>query len=332
MTLLIPFASYLLAEHFECSGILAAVAAGMAMNYTNVLHVGPVSSRMRASSTWTMLEFVFNGMVFTLLGLQFPGILGKALVDAHHASNTQMALLLGYIGAVLVALYAMRFGWVWLLRWFASRGAARHGVANAVPGLRTIAITTVAGVRGAVTLAGVLSLPVALANGQRLPGRDSAIFIASGVILASLLVAIVGLPLLLRGVSRGMQTPHAAEERKARILAAQAAIRAIDAIHDKATADLDESSAAYAADVTARVMDLYRRRLATLDDDGTRSGRARHAEALEMEMRLAAMRAERATLLALRNGQKINDETMNKLVREVDLSETALTSRGRARG
>ena len=150
-------------------------------------------------------------------------------------------------------------------------------------------------------------------------------------VISALLVAIVGLPLLLRGVTRGVQTPHAAEERSARIVAAQAAIRAIDALHEKATEDLDESSAAYAADVTARVMDIYRRRLATLDDDRMRSGRARRAEALEMEMRLAAMRAERAALLALRNGQKINDETMSKLVREVDLSETALTSRGRPR-
>ncbi|HEY1608456.1 MAG TPA: Na+/H+ antiporter [Paraburkholderia sp.] len=331
LTLLIPFASYLLAERFGCSGILAAVAAGMAMNYTNVALAGPVSSRMRAASTWTMVEFVFNGMVFTLLGLQFPHILGKALLDAHHASNTQMALLLGYIGAVLAALYAMRFAWVWVLRWVAARRAARQGVGNAVPGLRTVAIVTVAGVRGAVTLAGVLSLPVALANGEPLPGRDSAIFIASGVILASLLVAIVGLPLLLRGVVRSGQTPHAAEERHARILAAQAAIRAIDGLHSKVCEGLDESSAAHATDVTARVMGLYRRRLATLDDDRTSVNYARRAEALEMEMRLAAMRAERATLLALRNGQEINDETMNKLVREVDLTETALTSRGRIR-
>jgi CPA1 family monovalent cation:H+ antiporter len=332
LTLLLPFASYLLAEHLQCSGVLAAVAAGMTMNYSNAAHTGSVSARVRAKSTWTMIEFVFNGMVFTLLGLQFPGILGKALVDAHHASNTQMVVLLGYIAAVLGALYAMRFAWVWLLRLVAARNAARHGVANAVPGLRTVAIMTFAGVRGAITLAGALSLPVALANGERLPGRDTAIFIASGVILASLLVAIVGLPPLLRGVARGARAPHAAEERKARILAAQAAIRAIDAVHEKACADLDESSAAYAADVTARVMDLYRRRLATLDDDGSRSSHARRADALELEMRLAAMRAERATLLALRNGQKINDETMNKLVREVDLTETALTSRGRIRG
>ncbi|NLP61234.1 Na+/H+ antiporter [Paraburkholderia sacchari] len=332
MTLLIPFAAYLFAEHLEVSGVLAAVAAGMMMNYTSVAHMGPVSSRVRANSTWQMIEFVFNGMVFTLLGLQFPGILGKALLDAHHTSNVQMMRLIGYIAAVLVALYAMRFGWVWLLRWAASRSAARQGVANAVPGLRTVAITTVAGVRGAVTLAGVLSLPVALASGAPLPGRDTAIFIASGVILASLMVAIVGLPLLLRGVKRGAHPAHAAEERAARAQAAQAAIRAVDALHEKATEDMDESQAAYAADVTARVMDTYRRRLATLDADRDRAKHAREAEALELQMRLAAMRAERATLLDLRNRQTINDETLTKLMREVDLSETAMTTRGRNRG
>ncbi|CAM2147747.1 MULTISPECIES: Na+/H+ antiporter [Paraburkholderia] len=332
MTLLIPFAAYLFAEHLEVSGVLAAVAAGMMMNYTSVAHMGPVSARVRATSTWSMIEFVFNGMVFTLLGLQFPGILGKALLDAHHTSNVQMLRLLGYIGAVLIALYAMRFGWVWLLRWVASRGAARHGVANAVPGLRTVAITTVAGVRGAVTLAGVLSLPVALASGKPLPGRDSAIFIATGVILASLLVAIVGLPLLLRGVRRGAHPAHVAEERAARVQAAQAAIRAVDALHETATEDMNESQSAYAADTTARVMDTYRRRLATLDADRDLSKHAREAESLELQMRLAAMRAERATLLDLRNRQTINDETLAKLMREVDLSETAMTTRGRNRG
>ncbi|RQH04747.1 Na+/H+ antiporter [Paraburkholderia dinghuensis] len=331
LTMLIPFAAYLLAEHLECSGVLAAVAAGMMMNYTSTAHMGPVSERVRATSTWTMIEFVFNGMVFTLLGLQFPGILGKALLDAHHTSNVEMLRLVGYIGAVLAALYAMRFAWVWVLRWFASRRAARHGIANAVPGLRTIAITTVAGVRGAVTLAGVLSLPVALADGSLLPGRDTAIFIATGVILASLLVAIVGLPLLLHGARRGSVPPHAAEERAARIQAAQSAIRAIDALYDETTRGMDESEAAYAADTTARVMDLYRRRLAMLDTDRARSAHAGRAERLELQMRLAAMRAERATLLALRNQQKINDETMAKLMREVDLTETAIISRARSR-
>ncbi|MGF6776004.1 Na+/H+ antiporter [Paraburkholderia sp. GAS334] len=323
MTLLIPFASYLFAEHFGWSGILAAVAAGMMMNYTSIMHVGPVSSRIRAASTWTMIEFVFNGMVFILLGLQFPHILGEALLDAHHTSDAQMLLLIGYVAAVLLMLYVLRYAWVWLLRLYASRSAARKGVTNAVPGVRMVAITTVAGVRGAVTLAGVLSLPVTL------PGRDVAIFIASGVILASLLVAVVLLPLITHG---GRRDPHAAEEKLARTHAAQAAIRAVDDLHETVNAGLDESESAYAADVTARVMDIYRRRLATLGEEGERSALAREAEALELRMRVAAIRAERAALVALRGEQKINDETLTRLMREVDLSETALTTRGRARG
>jgi CPA1 family monovalent cation:H+ antiporter len=320
MTLLIPFAAYLVAERFELSGILAAVAAGMMMNYTTIVTAGPASSRVRASSTWTMIEFVFNGMVFILLGLQFPHILGRALLDAHETSNAQVWRLVGYVAAVAGALYAMRFVWVWLLRYFASRSAAKQGVANAVPGLRTAAVTTVAGVRGAVTLAGVLSLPEAL------PGRDLAIFIASGVILVSLIVAVVALPLLLSGWRRG-KDPHAAEEALARTMAAQAAIRAVDEVHDRECANLDESASAYAADVTARVMDLYQRRLATLDEEREPRELARRADALEFRMKLAAMRAERKTLLELRSSQEINDETLNKLMREVDLSETALTAR-----
>ncbi|CAE6751590.1 UNVERIFIED_ORG: CPA1 family monovalent cation:H+ antiporter [Paraburkholderia sediminicola] len=328
MTLLIPFAAYLIAERFEFSGILAAVSAGMMMNYANIANAGPVSSRVRGNSTWTMIEFVFNGMVFILLGLQFPHILGRALLDAHETSDVEVWRLIGYIAAVAAALYAMRFVWVWLLRWFASRGAAKHGMASAVPGLRTVTVTTVAGVRGAVTLAGVLSLPEMLPNGTPLPGRDLAIFIASGVILLSLLVAVVALPLLLSGWRRG-KDPHAAEEAMARTMAAQAAIRAVDEVHDRDCADLDESASAYAADVTARVMDIYRRRLATLEDEQEPREMARRADALEFRMKLAAMRAERKVLLALRNSQAINDETLNKLMREVDLSETALTVRKR---
>ncbi|WP_027803105.1 Na+/H+ antiporter [Paraburkholderia dilworthii] len=326
MTLLIPFAAYLIAERLELSGILAAVAAGMMMNYTTLATSGPVASRVRASSTWTMIEFVFNGMVFILLGLQFPHILGRALLDAHQTSDAQVGRLIGYIAAVAAALYGMRFVWVWLLRWFASRGAARQGVANAVPGLRTVAVTTVAGVRGAVTLAGVLSLPEMLPGGAPLPGRDLAIFIASGVILLSLLVAVIALPLLLRGWRRG-KDPHAAEEALARAMAAQAAIRAVDNVHNKECANLDESASAYAADVTARVMDIYRRRLTALGEDREPREMARRADALEFRMKLSAMRAERQVLLSLRSSQAINDETFNKLMREVDLSETALTAR-----
>ncbi|NHH82280.1 Na+/H+ antiporter [Burkholderia gladioli] len=329
MTLLIPFASYLIAEHFELSGILSAVAAGMMMNYTNFSRSSTVAARVRAESTWSMIEFVFNGMVFIMLDLQMPQIIGRALLSAHHESDALVAAMIGYVLAMMAALYLIRFAWVWLLRWFASKRAARRGMTGSWAGFRTVALMTVGGVRGAITLAGVLSLPVALGDGTPLAGRDTAIFIASGVILGSLLVAVFGLPLLLRGL-RTTPNPHAHEERAARAAAAQAAIRAIDATHDTLTETLDEADAARCADLTARVMDLYRRRLVSLDDAddaATLRAEAKQAEKMELQMKIAAVRAERAALYRMRAEQKINDETLGKLMREVDLSETALSTR-----
>jgi CPA1 family monovalent cation:H+ antiporter len=111
------------------------------------------------------------------------------------------------------------------------------------------------------------------------------------VILGSLIVAMIGLPLLLRGM-RAARNPLAAEERAARAAAAQAAIRAIDASHDAIAAALDESGAARCADISARVMDLYRRRLASLADDGpTPRAQAHQSETMELQMRIAAVRA-----------------------------------------
>jgi monovalent cation/hydrogen antiporter len=331
LTILIPFAAYVVAEHVGCSGILAAVSAGMMMNIQSLRDSIPSAVRVRMTSTWTMIEFVFNGMVFILLGLQFPHIIGQALIEAHHDGNAQVGLLLGYVFATVLALYALRFVWVYCLRWFASRGAAKHGLDSAAPGFRTLALTTVGGVRGAVSLAGVLSLPVTLENGTPLAGRDLAIFIASAVILASLVIAVIGLPILMRGTER-LKNPHAAEERMARRRAAQAAIRAIDDTHDYLVEQMDEAASARCADSSARVMSIYRRRLEQLGEDEAPRVAAKKSEIVETRLKMAALRAERAELLRLRAAQTINDETLNKLLREVDLSETALVNRKRGMG
>ncbi|KND59143.1 NhaP-type Na+/H+ and K+/H+ antiporter [Candidatus Burkholderia verschuerenii] len=328
LTILIPFAAYVVAERVGCSGILAAVSGGMMMNIQSLRDGIPSVARVRMANTWTMIEFVFNGMVFILLGLQLPHIIGQALVEAHHDGSRKVGLLIGYVLAMVFALYALRFVWVYCLRWFASRAAVKHGIESAAPGFRTLAMTTIGGVRGAVTLAGVLSLPVTLDNGTPLEGRDLAIFIASAVILASLLIAVIGLPILLRGTER-LRNPHAAEERMARRRAAQAAIRAIDDTHDELVVQMDEAASARCADSTARVMGMYRRRLESLGDDEAPRVVAKKSEMVETRLKMAALSAERAELFRLRAAQAINDETLFKLLREIDLSETAIVNRKR---
>lgn len=326
VTLLIPFAAYLFAEHLGFSGILSAVAAGMTMNYTRIAHLGPLDIRFRTQSAWSLIEFVFNGIVFTLLGLQFPQLIAPALIDAHHSDVANLWTLLGQIGAVVGVLYVLRFVWVWLLRWFASHSASRHGIKSAVPGLRIVALTTVAGVRGAITLAGVLSLPITLPDGSPLPARELAVFIASSVILASLGIGMVGLPLLTRGAAR-VADPHAQEERVARVAAAAAAVHAIERELNVLSADEDAARVSVAADVAARLNDGYRHRIARMDEAPAHRQQARLRESLEMRMRAAAMRAERIELLRLRGANRINDVTLNKLIREIDLAETALNAR-----
>ncbi|KLU22966.1 sodium:proton antiporter, partial [Caballeronia mineralivorans PML1(12)] len=178
----------------------------------------------------------------------------------------------------------------------------------------------------AITLAGVLSLPEVLPNGLELPGRDLAVFIASATILMSLLIGVIGLPMLLNGLKR-RGDPHAAEERIARRHAAQAAIRAIDSTQENLSEQMDEAASARCTDTAARVMSLYRRRLEGLGEEEEPRRAARQSEMVETKLRMAALRAERSELLKMRTRQAINDETLNKLMREIDLSETAIVNR-----
>lgn len=118
---LLPFASYLIAEHIGVSGILAAVAAGMTITRSGVMRRAPLAMRLRANSTWAMLEFVFNGMVFLLLGLQLPGILESSLAAAEADPNVETWMLFTDIVLIYAALMLVRFGWLCTMKKFSLR-------------------------------------------------------------------------------------------------------------------------------------------------------------------------------------------------------------------
>jgi Na+/H+ antiporter len=109
LLLLMPFAAYLLAEHFGFSGILAAVAAGMTVSSTDLLNTRTVT-RILGNGVWSMLEFVFNGAVFVLLGLQLPDIVRAALGPNEHlwAALTKLSELMFYVGAISAVLIVLR--------------------------------------------------------------------------------------------------------------------------------------------------------------------------------------------------------------------------------
>ncbi|GAB7269586.1 Na+/H+ antiporter [Dickeya ananatis] len=224
LLLLLPFAAYLIAEHFGVSGILAAVASGMTISRTQLLRQAPLNMRLRANGVWNMLEFVFNGMVFLMLGLQLPGVIEESIVQAELDPTIETWLLFADIALIYCALLLLRFAWLWLMKLYSRYVQNKRPMLFARYTAREIWISTFAGVRGAITLAGVLSIPLFLSGGEPFPSRYQLVFIATGVILFSLLCGVVALPLLLRGITMTDHSMQKKEERMARVTMAQVAI------------------------------------------------------------------------------------------------------------
>ncbi len=322
ISLLIPFGAYLIAEHVHCSGILAAVAAGITMSYAEQSGQALPITRVRRNAVWETVQFAANGTIFVLLGEQLPNIVAGAAQVVRDTGHHEPVWLLFYVVAINFALAALRFLWVWVSLRFTMFRAARKGEEFKRPGWRLIAATTLAGVRGAITLAGILTLPLVLNDGSPFPARDLAIFLAAGVIILSLIAASVGLPLLLKGLELPPEPSHQEEEDRARNAASEAAIHAIERLqHDLGAGRPD---ADIYADVGVRIMELYRDRIDGRSKTGDEAQRLRKLEGIDRELRLAGLRAERDEIYRLGRSRRLSDELVRKLVREVDLTEARL--------
>ena len=322
LSLLIPFGAYELAEHFGGSGILAAVAAGITMSYAELTGAALASSRVQRTAVWDTMQFALNGVMFVLLGEQLPAILSGAMEVVRFSNHDNPWWLAAYVLAINLGLAALRFAWVWFSIRISAFVAERRGEAGAHrPPLRLVAAMSVAGVRGAITLAGVLTLPLALPDGSPFPARDLAIFLAAGVIIMSLVASSVTLPRLLATLPPPAEPAHDAEIDRAITASAEAAIRGVEqALHELATGSSDADLYAEAA---GRVMDFYRRRLQG-HMAGEDAARIRQSDNIERHLRLAALRAERDTLYAMARANQISDATSRQLVRNIDLLEERL--------
>ncbi|KSW23363.1 MULTISPECIES: Na+/H+ antiporter [Pseudomonas] len=329
LMLLLPFAVYMVAEELGVSGILAAVAAGMMQSWTDLLP-RQTHTRVLNRSVWSMLEFAFNGVVFLLLGLQLPDILKSV---THHAGDSlwRSSQLLFYVLAVYAVLILLRFAWVWCYwklslrfeRWWGIELGGKPGE----PVLRLSAISALGGVRGAVTLAGVLSVPLLLGSGEAFPQRDLIIFIAAGVILVSLLAATLGLPALLRGLPVASNDQSELEYRSVWRRTAVAAIRMLEKEEMPAGEKVDAEEAARLAEVKARLMAEYRQQLDPAPDSAEARERARSLELADQALRIKALRTQRLELYQLRRENLVDDETMRKVLGDLDSQEAWLTSK-----
>jgi Na+/H+ antiporter len=322
ISLLTPFVTYLAAEHLHVSGILAAAVAGIAMHYAELSGRVLAATRMQRRAVWDMVQTALNGIIFVLLGEQLPGMLRTLPRVAEEAHVANPWYLLGLIVAITVALGALRFLWVWVTMALTVVWAKRRGRDRIMPDTRVLAITATAGVRGAITLAGILSLPLLMPDDSAFPARDLVIFLAMGVILLSLTVASIGLPLLTRHIKEELMQPvSGSNEASARVAATEAAIRRLEAAAIEPTNAVNTN---VRAEAMSRVLDVYRRRLDYGDRSGEHAGDIRLLAQAEQHLRLLALRAERDELYRLRLSHIIDDDVHVRLVREIDLLEESL--------
>ena len=323
--LLLPFAAYVLAERLGVSGILSAVAAGMMQSWLDLLP-RQTSTRLLNRSVWSLLEFAFNGLIFLLLGLQLPDII-KAVVSQETTIWPSLLYRCLEVVAIFLVLLALRFIWVqsiWRLSGLLRRWRGK-GELTLVPTARSCWLLTLGGVRGAVTLAGVMSVPLLISEGLDFPRREQLIFIAAGVILLSLVVACIALPILLRGIPKSPDDALRKEVREAWRRTAEAAIHALEAeeVVDPDT-PLDAAQAALAAELKASIMSEYRHQLETFNDSAEAQAQASKMELLESRLRLKALRAQRLELYSLRRHHEIGDDALGEILKDLDLSEANL--------
>lgn len=187
MEILLPFLIFMVAEAVGVNGILAVVSGGLvhSMSYKRM---NPETAQLNTLSknTWSVITFSLNGLVFVLLGTQLPSILQK--IWANH--DLDKGMLFVYIIAITGLLLSIRFLWLLFFRNFES-----EIIPSWKERLKSTFLYTISGVRGTITLVSALSLPLVLGNGNTFIERDLLIFLASGVIITTLLLANFSLPL-----------------------------------------------------------------------------------------------------------------------------------------
>jgi monovalent cation/hydrogen antiporter len=307
LSLMSGYFAYLPAIAAGVSGVLAAVTIGVYMGwYTPELTTW--QTRLQGIAVWEITFFILNALLFALIGLQLP-----VIVDA--LSGYSAMQLMGYAAAVALTVIAARFLWVipgtYLTAWMRRE---KRPIQN--PGRASIVLGW-AGMRGAVSLAAALALPLTTDAGGPFPNRELIIFLTFGVIFASLVVQGLSFPALLKVLGLEDEGRAEKEENKARIYATEAALARLEELADE---DWVRD------DTLERIRGLFnfrRERFRSRFDpesDGEIESRSLDYQRLLRELLVA----ERTAVFDLRRERRIDDLVMRRVIRDLDLEEARL--------
>jgi len=304
ISLTTPYLTYSLAETIHLSGVLATVAAGVYVG-SHLSHIYAPGARLQAFAFLDVLVFLLNAVLFTLVGMEL-------VRSVHWVPGIPAVRVVLVLSIVVVMVVVLRL--IWML--FGPATAKLFGRASGAPVWRERAIVAWAGMRGGLSLAAALAIPLRLANGSPFPDRDLLIMVAVAVIVASLLFQGTSLPWLLRRLGLKAED-FAAEENKVRLEAAHAALEWLD---DHAGTEGDDEAAESArALYEARV-----RRLQSTPPNDEDSDEVQEMERYRT-LRLKLLEVERSVVLTLRREGHINATLLRILERDLDLEEARIS-------
>ncbi len=295
--ILAPFIIYISAEMAHASGVIAVVVAGViSIRQDSVYRRQYSEIKLVTNRVWEIIIYQLNGIVFVILGASLPFAMHSAMVNPSINNFTLIWYVIITWFILLIIRTFWSYGYMWM-SYFKSRN-----MVEVKPKFYTALLTGLTGVRGAITMAMVLSLPFFLANGDLFTERYLVIFLASGVILMSLLVAVITLPFLTKKKTRLILSgDEGFMEIEEEIISENSIISEIEAkklMTKKAISCLQEDlSSENKAVVTELLNDLDKQlKVLYLDDDVT-NNELYHE--IEMDYRGAAVQAEFATVMEL---------------------------------
>lgn len=311
LSLVTPFAAFLLAQSVECSGVVAVVVSALVLAYS-----GPVviraRSRLQSYAFWDIATFLLNGSLWLFVGVQIPGALrGIAGVDGGVRHALFVALVI--TGVVIVS----RIFWgeftTMLIRLIDRRAVQRERRV----GWRQRFVTAWAGFRGAVSLAAAVAVPMTTLSGAPFPDHSLLIFIVTVVILVTVLVQGSTLPAVVRWARLPADVAHAEELQLARTRAARAALAALPAVADEVGVS-DE--------LRRRLHKEYEEKAALVlaTENGSPDNRILKTREKVRQVRLGVLEHKRREVTALRNQNRIDDTVLRELQNEMDLEEVQL--------
>jgi monovalent cation/hydrogen antiporter len=314
LSLVVPYATYLVGETLKASGIIAVVACGLLMSRRSSSIFSP-RVRLQAYAVWDALEFLLNGFVFVLIGLQLPyvlaGIKGLGKLE-----------LIEYGLAFSAVLILLRMAWMFpasAAAWWVRTCIGHQNYER--PKANQVFVIGWTGMRGVIALAAASSLPMKLADGSPFPQRNMILFLTFFVILMTVVVQGLSLPWVIRLLRLPRQDTGLCEEGRARHLMLQAAIDFLGERRNAAKGD-DELH------LYDDLLHQFEHRINSVDLCGPGEDESRKPDdSLSMEqLLLDTVRRQRDELNLLRENGRVGDTVHRTLERELDLSESRLGS------